>query len=392
MSDKASFSVPPIEKYFPMNGLRTPSDLDDVQKEFYKRLDEHLLDGRGLDVEGHLSYVYLHVEATMRFAGHLEHSLTRLPEYFRTIRDTYPAMRDFALRAESEIHERHSDPIGAWEIVRQSSPISFETVVRLSKRADVRLRGEDLLHMTGAGKMLTRSGQSHLVEVTSVASGILDDLHEREGCNVIIAMFKSLGEANPSEEEVRELLDACDFLIPEDDLRRVANRSTWFGLYQRGNPNFVDYYADYAMRGRLRWVMRQAENVVRQSHGLPEVGGGWVSETLLFNELQGAFPAERIVQHARPRWLAPQHLDVFLPDRNIAVEYQGDQHVRPVALFGGAVAFEQQKIRDARKRDSCAEAGCTLIEVFPGYIIDDVVEAIEKRLADLRCLDDVETS
>jgi len=63
-----------------------------------------------------------------------------------------------------------------------------------------------------------------------------------------------------------------------------------------------------------------------------------------------AFPTLSVVQHARPEWLSPQHLDVYLPEYGIGIEFQGTQHLAAVDYFGGEKAFEQQKKRDARKK------------------------------------------
>ncbi len=66
-------------------------------------------------------------------------------------------------------------------------------------------------------------------------------------------------------------------------------------------------------------------------------------------------------QHASPDWLKPQHLDVFVPSKNIAFEYQGRQHFEPVDFFGGKEAFEKAKKRDKRKRKKCEANGVRLI-------------------------------
>ena len=45
------------------------------------------------------------------------------------------------------------------------------------------------------------------------------------------------------------------------------------------------------------------------------------------------------MQHGRPNWLGRQHFDVGFQEENIAVEYQGAQHDKPVDYFGGEKAF-----------------------------------------------------
>lgn len=128
-----------------------------------------------------------------------------------------------------------------------------------------------------------------------------------------------------------------------------------------------------------RSLSRKAENMVREDAGLPRVGEGWVSETRLFYELRTAFPQQTVEQHASPEWLGRQHLDVYLPDIAVGVEYQGVQHDRPIDFFGGQEAYEAMKKRDARKRRICTRNGIELVYVRPGYEIDAVIAEIRHR-------------
>ena len=75
---------------------------------------------------------------------------------------------------------------------------------------------------------------------------------------------------------------------------------------------------------------REPENHIRQLLGLPNIGEGWVSETKLFYLIKEKFNNHRVLQHGKPIWLGKQHLDIYIPDLNIGIEYQGKQHTSPV--------------------------------------------------------------
>jgi very-short-patch-repair endonuclease len=60
-------------------------------------------------------------------------------------------------------------------------------------------------------------------------------------------------------------------------------------------------------------------------------------------------------------WLGKQSLDFYLPEHNIAIEYQGRQHFEPVDKFGGKKEFEKTKNRDKRKRELCKKNGIKLL-------------------------------
>ena len=117
-------------------------------------------------------------------------------------------------------------------------------------------------------------------------------------------------------------------------------------------------------------VLREAENLLRERKGLPRIGEGWISETQIYRLVQNIFPDT--VQHATPRWLKPQHLDVFVPSRNLAFEYQGKQHFEPVAFFGGQQSFEDTIKRDKIKIKKCKANGITLIQWFYNEPIDEI--------------------
>jgi hypothetical protein len=86
----------------------------------------------------------------------------------------------------------------------------------------------------------------------------------------------------------------------------------------------------------------------------------WKSEHSAYLSLKEMLPSVEIVRHASPVWLAPQHLDIYLPAQMVAIEYQGAQHFRPIEIFGGVEGFEATVQRDETKRRLCALAGVKL--------------------------------
>ena len=123
-------------------------------------------------------------------------------------------------------------------------------------------------------------------------------------------------------------------------------------------------------------LMRDAENTLREERDIPRIGEGWVAETELYYQIRKAFPDESVIQHGRPGWLGRQHLDVYLPDLKVALEYQGEQHDRPVAFFGGEEAFRKNVERDRKKLAKCKKHGVRIIYVRPGYQLETVISEI----------------
>ena len=55
--------------------------------------------------------------------------------------------------------------------------------------------------------------------------------------------------------------------------------------------------------------------------------------------------------------------DFYLPDLNIAIEYDGVQHYGPVVKFGGEEGFAELKLNDYFKTNYCIEHNIKLIRV-----------------------------
>lgn len=107
------------------------------------------------------------------------------------------------------------------------------------------------------------------------------------------------------------------------------------------------------------------------------IGEGWISESKLVAQLREAFPSCKIDTQATPAWLGRMRFDAYFPEFNIAVEYQGQQHSDAVTLFGGHAGLVTTQTRDKLKRQLCAENGCKLVDVFPDYLLKDVIEKVQ---------------
>jgi hypothetical protein len=167
---------------------------------------------------------------------------------------------------------------------------------------------------------------------------------------------------------------------------RGENRYGWHlflgigkGFETRLDKPFYCYYTDKEISKFVKDGIRDAENRVRVVQQLPKVGEAWMSETSLYYQIKTAFQDLEVLQHARPKWIGRQHLDIYIPDLKVALEYQGPQHERPVDFFGGKEQWRQTKKRDSAKLRKCLKAGVILIYVREGYDL----EAIIKEIRDL---------
>lgn len=66
--------------------------------------------------------------------------------------------------------------------------------------------------------------------------------------------------------------------------------------------------------------------------------------------------------------------DFYLPENNILIEYQGEQHFQPIKFFGGEKKYFKQVENDNLKRDFCKNNNYILIEI--GYFDYDNIDGI----------------
>lgn len=131
-------------------------------------------------------------------------------------------------------------------------------------------------------------------------------------------------------------------------------------------------------KSEIKMLSTESENTYRENKNLPRIGENWIEETLLYYKIKEEFLSLLVIQHGRPDFLGQQHYDIWIPKKKIAIEYQGEQHFRPVDYFGGEEAYLKQLERDNRKKEISSNNGITLIYVSKGYNFIEIVEKIKK--------------
>lgn len=101
-------------------------------------------------------------------------------------------------------------------------------------------------------------------------------------------------------------------------------------------------------------------NDLLTGYGCPHCNtSGGVLEPKLFLKIKEEFPNYNVIKSGAT-FLEKLQLDIFFPQNSIAIEYQGQQHFRPIEFFGGEEAFKSQMERDERKRLLCEQNNVNL--------------------------------
>lgn len=103
----------------------------------------------------------------------------------------------------------------------------------------------------------------------------------------------------------------------------------------------------------------------------------WLKEKSLFQMVKKKYK-KTLFQYS-PEWLFPQSFDIFIPELNIAIEYQGIQHYKPIDYFGGDEGFKHRQELDTRKKQLTADNNIKLIEWHYSESIDS--ETLNQKLS-----------
>lgn len=125
--------------------------------------------------------------------------------------------------------------------------------------------------------------------------------------------------------------------------------------------------------------------------GCPKCGIKNISENKIFELIKENF--EDAIQQYSPPFLKEnghkQFIDVFIPSKNIGVEYQGRQHFVPIKKFGGKEEFELTKKRDKKKYLKSKEHGIKILffsyeRNTPEDYIDEIIKNENKLIETIK--------
>ena len=109
-------------------------------------------------------------------------------------------------------------------------------------------------------------------------------------------------------------------------------------------------------------------------------------EGVFFNQFKALYPNINIVKQKHFKWLGKQSLDFYLPQYNIAIEYQGNIHFEyNKKIHRRNNSFEAQQERDKRKNKLCKENGVKLIYfTFDNKRREFLNERVYNKVIDLK--------
>jgi len=98
-------------------------------------------------------------------------------------------------------------------------------------------------------------------------------------------------------------------------------------------------------------------------------------------KILGELELSNVPEHRFPDCKSKRALpfDFYLPDINVAIEYDGQQHFEPSEYFGGEKAFKSLVERDKIKTDYCKNNGIKLIRI--PYTVENIKDYLTQQLS-----------
>lgn len=160
---------------------------------------------------------------------------------------------------------------------------------------------------------------------------------------------------------INQLLKSCfsnNFFIKEDF---VYDNNTNDLPYSTSRVDLDLYRIAYqASKNAYKEKMERFESdVLAEMTSLGYKINKWKSEVELFSIVCKEFKDAIYQYHCD--WLGLQSLDIYIPSLKLAIEYQGEQHYRPIELFGGEKGFYNTIKRDLKKKQLCKKNNIKLI-------------------------------
>tara|TARA_Y100000590_G_scaffold211108_1_gene239193 strand:+ start:2315 stop:3469 length:1155 start_codon:yes stop_codon:yes gene_type:complete len=358
--------IEPFNQYYPRL-----CDLSVKQHKSYTMIKRFWKKGVKVEIGENISYLFLHLHELTRSLNNFNYKLIieeidKLKNrYFEcdklrfycesTMADIYYCNKDYEKYLEKKLSSLYK--------IGTSTSVANE-VLNIKYKLNKDVSARELLSISNK---LTKYGKDNIDQVELIMDDIL------------------YGDEYRKEVFLMPVVKRCQTSSPGAKISLFCGNPYGYDLNEKllkgeKDGGYVYFYSDKDFLKRINKLSREAENRHREERNLPKVNEGWINETRLYYLIKEKFKSYDVVHQYRSEWLGRQSIDIFIEEINVAIEYQGAQHYKPVDFFGGEEAFKKNVERDKRKNRLCKLNGINLIYVNEGYNIDDVYNEVSKYI------------
>lgn len=364
------------------------------QKQFYNIFKYEFKKGNYLDLKGYYNYSFVLVyDLLTEYEQHQD--INVLKKHLEILEKYYPKTKGHTTTILVEQYKKKGDFLNAWNLLNEKDYyIGILTILEYEHQLGKSLLEGKLIARLGGTSHLTQFGRDNISNIIPYINIKLGEYEKEKGSRFFDLFFINgemypkkddsflarLGISNKSNQPLpfNERYDVDyykQFYLSESEFEFYKDIDSQ-GTNLDFNP-IMTHVVEKAIFNQFRLMIKHSEDLYRESIGMPKIGEGWISEMDLYYKIKMGFENFNVIPHGSPKWLGRQHLDVYLPELNIGIEYQGAQHYEPIDFFGGEEAFIKNIERDIRKRELCAINDCKLIYVTIGYDFSVVKKQID---------------
>ncbi|MFJ8268696.1 hypothetical protein [Peribacillus asahii] len=336
-----------------------------IQKEFYKKLKIELDKGNYLNLDTSISYLFVYIyKCIEQFEKNkniktLEKKLLNIEKNYK---DDFPKISHYIFSWLGDAFYYLEEYDLAWHyqrkrVYREWSTKLVDFINIECRNQNYELNSNIIEEIFTFSNSLTKFGISNLEAIKKTIDKSLNEFHHKHKQNILYYYLEQFKIKKRQNVEVlfRGIIDVkLTAIVP----------------FKHQKKNYIP------VKEQIDQFVRDCENRYRVENNLPKIGEGWISETVLYYQIKELFSKYKVEPHAKTEFLRLQHLDIYIPELQIAIEYQGEQHSKPVTKFGGKEAFELTQERDLRKKELCEQNNINLLYVYPEYELKDVVNEL----------------
>lgn len=161
-------------------------------------------------------------------------------------------------------------------------------------------------------------------------------------------------------------------LSPEEFINRCKETSPYIEIL--GEYNGVKKYINVMCKNCGLQFSTIADNLL-QGSGCPSCNSskGERKVASILEKYGIDFNSQHTFEECRNIRTLP--FDFYLPDYNICIEYDGEQHFKPIDYFGGKEYFDRRKENDTIKTNFCKNNNINLVRI-PYYMFNNVEDIL----------------
>ena len=359
---------------------------DDIRDFYYNDFKKGFKSEKFIDLKGSDNYAFTLMLETIKELQSNQIDISDFIKTMENLEEWYPSTESYI---QTELVTQ-LEKIGLWEaawkyIDKYNKIIDIGKYYYYSKKVKIDFINKENIFRIINYNPLTNFGKENIDEVMEFFEKSLKTKLYDFNCNTIWKIFLK----NEDPIQIYEFSYYHKFLRDNFDLENpyFSNQDPIINDFKFNNISYEELkifpsILKYSIIYFLVDTIIDSENLYRVSIGLEKIGEGirWKSEYELFELIKGEFSSEEIIHQARPKWLGLQSFDIYLPEKNIAIEYQGQQHYQSIDFFGGDEALKKTIERDELKKKKAEENDCILILVDYGYSWESLRKLINDQI------------